>query len=43
MNVKKRLEAIRLMDKLKKQPNLAVQLGVQVKSEKKEENFSKKY
>ena len=43
MNVKKRLEAIRLMDKLKKQPNLSVQLGVQVKLEKKEENFPKKY
>ena len=43
MNVKKRLDAIRLMEKLKRQPKLAVQLGVQVKLEKKEENFSKKY
>ena len=39
MNVKKRLDAIRLMDKLKKQPKLAVQLGVQVKLEKKKKNF----
>lgn len=36
MNVKKRLDAIKLMEKLKSQPELAVQLGVQVKLEKKD-------
>ena len=41
MNVKKRLNAIRLMEKLKRQPILAVQLGVQVKLEKKIKIFQK--
>ena len=43
MNVKKRLAAIRLMEKLKKQPILAAKLGIQMNLEKKDKNFLKKW
>ena len=41
MSVKKRLDAIRLMERLKRQPKLAKKLGVQIILEKKDKNFSK--
>lgn len=42
MTVKKRIAAIRLIEKLKMQPKLAAKLGIQIGIEKKEKIFPKK-
>lgn len=42
MNVKKRLIAIKLIERLKNNPEIAKKIGVQVELEKKDNNFAKK-